>query len=92
MKTPTMATRFSASLLGMTPSATLSSTAMPTAFWAGPNICTAWLAPLIVTLVISKAAGLQMAAQYGEEFEKSASDEFNQWKTIVSAERIIVEE
>ena len=38
------------------------------------------------------AAGLQMAAQYGEEFEKSASDEFNQWKTIVSAEHIVVEE
>jgi tripartite-type tricarboxylate transporter receptor subunit TctC len=38
------------------------------------------------------AAGLQMAAQYGEDFEKSANDEFNQWKTIVSAEHIVVEE
>jgi tripartite-type tricarboxylate transporter receptor subunit TctC len=38
------------------------------------------------------AAGLQMAAQYGEEFEKAANDEFNQWKAIVSAERIVVEE
>jgi tripartite-type tricarboxylate transporter receptor subunit TctC len=38
------------------------------------------------------AAGLQMAAQYGEEFEKSANDEFNQWKAIVNAEQIVVEE
>jgi tripartite-type tricarboxylate transporter receptor subunit TctC len=38
------------------------------------------------------AAGLQMAAQYGEEFEKSANDEFNQWQAIVNAEHIVVEE
>src|SRR5262245_13281098 len=59
MKTPQTMTRFSASDLGMTPSATLSATALATAAWAGPNICTAWLAPLIETLVIRTVAGLQ---------------------------------
>ena len=44
----------------MTPSATLSATALATAAWAGPNICTACFAPLIVTLVIITVAGLQI--------------------------------
>lgn len=38
------------------------------------------------------AAALQVAARYDEAFEKSANDEFNQWKAIVSAERIVAEE
>ena len=59
MKTPQTMTRFSASLSGMTPAATLSVTALATAAWAGPNICTACVAPLIVTLVMSTVAGLQ---------------------------------
>src|SRR5215831_11576941 len=58
MKTPQTMTRLSASLLGMTPEATQSVTALATAAWAGPNICTAWAAPLIVTLVINTVAGL----------------------------------
>ena len=41
------------------PSATLSATALATACWAGPNICTACLAPLIVTLLNITVAGLQ---------------------------------
>ena len=32
--------------------------AFATAAWAGPNICTACFAPLIVTLVIITVAGL----------------------------------
>src|SRR2546423_12276775 len=60
MKTPQTMTRFSASDLGMMPSATLSATALATAAWAGPNIWTAWPAPLMVTLVIRTVAGLQM--------------------------------
>src|SRR5215469_16211192 len=42
----------------MTPSARLSATAMAAACLAGPNICTACLAPLIVTLLNSMVAGL----------------------------------
>ena len=38
------------------------------------------------------AAALQVAARYGEAFEESANDEFNQWKAIASAERIVAEE
>src|ERR1700751_918923 len=41
----------------MTPSATLSATALATACCAGPNICTACLAPLIVTLLNRTVAG-----------------------------------
>ena len=43
----------------MMPSATLSATALATACWAGPNICTACFAPLIVTLLNITVAGLQ---------------------------------
>ena len=60
MNTPQTMTRSSACSLGMTPSATLSATALATAAWAGPNICTACGRPLIVTLVISTVAGLQI--------------------------------
>src|SRR5215470_13916087 len=42
----------------MTPSATLSATALATACCAGPNICTACLAPLIVTLLNKIVGGL----------------------------------
>src|SRR5262245_41738545 len=58
MKTPTQMNRSSASLAGMTPSATLSATAMATARCAGPNICTACFAPLMVTLLNITVAGL----------------------------------
>ena len=51
-------TRFSASPFLITPSATESATALATAAWAGPNICTACRMPLIVTLVIITVAGL----------------------------------
>ena len=47
----------------MTPSATESMTARATAAWAGPNICTACLAPLIVTLLKSRVSGL--AGRFG---------------------------
>src|SRR5262249_7115209 len=63
MKTPTQMKRSSASDSGITPSATLSATALATACCAGPNICTAWLAPLIVTLLNSTVEGLQ--ARFG---------------------------
>ena len=42
----------------MTPSRTESTTARATAAWAGPNICTAWMAPLIVTLLDMIVSGL----------------------------------
>src|SRR5215468_12721847 len=42
----------------MMPSATLSATALATACWAGPNICTACFAPLIVTLLNKIVGGL----------------------------------
>src|SRR5512134_747301 len=58
MNTPTQMNRSSAWSWGMTPSATLSATAMATARWAGPNICTACLAPLMVTLLNIMALGL----------------------------------
>src|SRR5947208_1042155 len=57
MNTPTQMNRLSASSAGMVPSATLSATAMATACCAGPNICTACLAPLIVTLLNITVAG-----------------------------------
>src|SRR5215470_9964858 len=58
MKTPTQMKTLSASDCGITPSATLSATAFATACWAGPNICTACLAPLMVTLLNRTVAGL----------------------------------
>src|SRR5947209_8774299 len=42
----------------MTPSATESTTARETAAWAGPNNCTACVAPLIVTLLLMTVSGL----------------------------------
>ena len=57
MNTPTMAQRLSASAFGIVPSATLSTTALATAACAGPNICTAWFAPLIVTLLNITVSG-----------------------------------
>ena len=46
MNTPTQMKRSSASSAGITPSATLSATALATAYCAGPNICTACLSIL----------------------------------------------
>ncbi len=63
MNTPQTITRFSACSFGITPSATESATALATAAWAGPNICTACFMPLIVTLVIITVAGL--TARFG---------------------------
>src|SRR5262245_60203209 len=57
MNTPTQMNRLSASSAGITPSATLSATAIATACCAGPNICTACLAPLMVTLLNITVAG-----------------------------------
>src|SRR5215471_1206026 len=70
MNTPTQMKRLSASSTGITPSATLSATAMATACCAGPNICTACLAPLIVTLLNITVAGL--ATRLGPTTESSA--------------------
>jgi len=50
-------------ILGMIPCSTESATALATAACAGPNICTACVAPLMVTLVISTVAGL--TARFG---------------------------
>ena len=58
MNTPTQMKRSSASSAGIVPSSTLSATAIATACCAGPNICTACLAPLIVTLLNITVAGL----------------------------------
>src|SRR6266567_5418851 len=63
MNTPTQMKRSSASDSGTTPSATLSATALATACCAGPNICTACLAPLMVTLLNRIVEGLQ--ARFG---------------------------
>src|SRR6188472_326301 len=63
MKTPTRMQRSLARLLSMTPEATLSITARATAAWAGPNIWTACLAPLMVTLLKSSVSGL--AGRFG---------------------------
>src|SRR5262245_9993893 len=60
MNTPATMTRLSAWSLGITLAATESATALATAFWAGPNICAAWVMPLMVTLVINTVAGLQI--------------------------------
>ncbi len=51
MNTPTQKNRSSAWSSGMTPSATESATALATPCCAGPNICTACLAFLMVTLL-----------------------------------------
>src|SRR6266478_6620969 len=59
MNTPTSTYRLSASSAGITPACTLSATARATAACAGPNIWTACLAPLIVTLLNSSVLGLQ---------------------------------
>src|SRR3954463_399047 len=58
MKTPQTMTRSSAWAIGIVPSATQSATALATAYWAGPNIWTAWVIPLMVTLVIRTVEGL----------------------------------
>src|SRR5271168_3461239 len=58
MNTPQTITRLSHWSLGITPASTLSATALATAYWAGPNICTACLAPLIVTLLNITVEGL----------------------------------
>ncbi len=58
MKTPTITQRSSTWSAGMTPSRTESTTARATAACAGPNICTAWVAPLIVTLLAISVSGL----------------------------------
>src|SRR5439155_27376118 len=48
---------------GMTPAASESTTARATALCAGPNICTACFAPLMVTLLKSSVSGL--AGRFG---------------------------
>ena len=53
-----MMQRSSTSPSPMTPSRTESTTARATAAWAGPNICTACMAPLIVTLLDMIVSGL----------------------------------
>src|SRR5919199_1039204 len=63
MKTPTMMQRSSTCCSEMTPSRTESTTARATAAWAGPNICTACVAPLIVTLLAMRVSGL--AGRFG---------------------------
>src|SRR5215831_13286587 len=57
MNTPTTQQRLSASAFGIVPSATLSTTALATAACAGPNIWTAWPAPLMVTLLNITVSG-----------------------------------
>src|SRR5690242_2443093 len=63
MKTPTRMQRSSALSRGITPASTESTTARATAAWAGPNICTACFAPLIVTLLKSSVSGF--AGRFG---------------------------
>src|SRR3989338_857436 len=63
MNTPTQMNRSSASFAGIVPSSTQSATAIATARCAGPNICTACLAPLMVTLLNITVFGL--AARFG---------------------------
>src|SRR6185312_2639506 len=58
MKTPTMMQRSSTSPSAMTPSRTAWTTARATAACAGPNICTACVAPLMVTLLEMIVSGL----------------------------------
>src|SRR5918996_4184798 len=63
MNTPTMMQRSFAWVLEMTPSLTESTTARATAACAGPNICTACFAPLMVTLLNSSVSGF--AGRFG---------------------------
>src|ERR1700730_15744874 len=63
MNTPQTMTKFSARCCGIMPAAVLSATARATAAWAGPNICTACFAPLIVTLLNKIVSGF--AARLG---------------------------
>src|SRR3954463_7680147 len=58
MNTPTQQNTSLASSCGIVPSATASATARATAACAGPNICTACLAPLMVTLLNRIVFGL----------------------------------
>src|SRR3954451_6397438 len=58
MKTPATMQRSSTSPSLMTPSRTESTTPRATAACAGPNICTAWVAPFIVTLLAMIVSGL----------------------------------
>src|SRR6266849_5938513 len=69
MKTPTMTQRSSALSFGITPPATESTTARATAACAGPNICTACFAPLIVTLLNRSVSGL--AGRFGATTARS---------------------
>ena len=57
MNTPQTITNSSACSFLITPAATLSATALATAAWAGPNICTACLAPPMVTFVTNTVDG-----------------------------------
>src|ERR1700735_237882 len=63
MNTPTVMHRSSTLSRGITPLETESTTARATAAWAGPNICTACLAPLIVTLLYRIVSGF--AGRFG---------------------------
>src|SRR3954451_24808903 len=63
MKTPTTMQRSSTWFSGMMPSRTESTTARATAACAGPNIWTAWVSPLIVTLFAMSVSGL--AGRFG---------------------------
>src|SRR4051794_22925230 len=63
MKTPTRMHRSSTWPASITPSRTESTTARATAACAGPNICTAWVAPLIVTLLDRTVSGF--AGRFG---------------------------
>src|SRR5665213_1653640 len=63
MNTPTITQRLSALSFGITPLSTESTTARATAACAGPNIWTACLAPLIVTLLKRIVSGL--AGRFG---------------------------
>src|SRR3954454_14421839 len=63
MKTPTMMHRSSTCASEITPSRTESTTARATPACAGPNIWTAWVAPLIVTLLAMRVSGF--AGRFG---------------------------
>src|ERR1700684_4413361 len=63
MNTPTQMQRSSTLSRGITPLETESTTARATAAWAGPDICTACLAPLIVTLLYRIVSGF--AGRFG---------------------------
>jgi len=38
------------------------------------------------------AAGLQMAPQFGEDFERACVNEFRQWEALVKAEGLVVQD